>query len=55
MMDALLHPMEDPFHQINVENNKDQEDTSDLEDPLESLTKAQYKTSQSLWQTFQQR
>ena len=35
-----LHPMEDPFHQIDLENNKDQEDASDLEDPLESLTKA---------------
>ena len=40
MMDTLLHPMEDPFHQIDVENNKNQEDASDLEDPLESLTKA---------------
>ena len=39
-MDTLLHPMEDPFHQIGMENNKDQEDASDLEDHLESLTKA---------------
>ena len=40
MMDALLHLMEDPFHQISMENNKDPEDASDLEDHLESLTKA---------------
>ena len=39
-MDILLHPMEHPFHQISMENNKDQEDASDLEDHLESLTKA---------------
>ena len=39
-MDALPHPMEDPFHQIGMENYKDQGDTSDSEDLLESLTKA---------------
>ena len=39
-MDALLHPMEDPFHQMGMENNKDQGDALDLEDPLENLTKA---------------
>ena len=40
MMDALVHLMEDPFHQIHVENNKDPKDASHLEDLLESLTKA---------------
>ena len=40
VMDASLHPMEDTFQQIGMENNKDQEDASDLEDHLESLTKA---------------
>ena len=39
-IDDLPNPMEDPFHQIIVESNKDQEDTSDLEGPLESLIKA---------------
>ena len=40
VMDALPHLMEDLSHQINMENNKDPEDASDLEDHLESLTKA---------------
>ena len=40
MIDASLHLMEDPSHQIDVENNKDPKDASDLEDLLGSLTKA---------------
>ena len=40
VMDALLHLMEDLSHQINMENNKDPKNASDLEDLLESLTKA---------------
>ena len=40
MMDTSLHPMEDPFHQIGMENNKDHGHASVLEDHLESLTKA---------------
>ena len=39
-MDALHHLMEDPSHQIHMETNKDPKDASDLEDLLESLTKA---------------
>ena len=50
MMDALLHLMEDPSHQIHVEDNKDPKDASSLEDILGNLTKAPtLNASQSLW------
>ena len=40
MMVTSPHLMEDPSHQIHVENNKDPKDASSLEDLLGSLTKA---------------
>ena len=37
------HPMGNTSHQIHVEDNKDLKDASDLEDLLESLTKASFR------------